>query len=36
MSETSKKNWGFVLRMISYVVTAIASFLTGTNVEPLF
>lgn len=29
MSEKSKTNWSFALKVISYVITAIAGFLTG-------
>lgn len=36
MSEKSKKNWSFWAKLISYVITTIAGFFTGNNVEQLF
>lgn len=32
MSEKSKANWAFVLKLISYVITAIAGALGGSTI----
>lgn len=29
MSEKSKSNWSFFFKLVSYIATAVASFLTG-------
>ena len=34
MSETSKKNWGIFLKILSYVATAIAAAISGNAIPP--